>query len=66
MKRRSLLRQRLLNGNDSYAGKGFGKFDVQSSLSAILPTGDTAKLGRLVVWNVVAQYRVGELFLAGD
>jgi len=45
-----------------YAGKGFGKFDVQSSLSSTLPTGDTAKLGRLVVWNIVAQYKVGKMF----
>jgi hypothetical protein len=45
-----------------YAGKGFGKFDVQSSLSATLPTGDTAKLGRPVVWNVVVQYKIGKIF----
>jgi len=45
-----------------YAGKGFGRFDVQSSLSATLPTGDTANLGRIVVWNVVAQYKVGKIF----
>jgi hypothetical protein len=45
-----------------YAGKGFGKFDVQSSLSATLPTGDTAKLGRPVVWNVVVQCKIGKIF----
>jgi len=44
------------------AGKGFGRFDVQSTLGAILPAGDTAKLGRVVVWNTVAQYRIGKLF----
>lgn len=44
------------------AGKGFGKFDVQSSLGAILPAGDTSKLGRVVVWNTVGQYRVGKYF----
>jgi hypothetical protein len=44
------------------AGKGFGKFDVQSTLGATLPAGDTSKLGRVVVWNSVAQYRVGKLF----
>jgi hypothetical protein len=44
------------------AGKGFGRFDVQSTLSATLPAGDTAKLGRPVVWNTVAQYHVGKFF----
>jgi hypothetical protein len=44
------------------AGKGFGRFDVQSTLGAILPAGDTAKLGRVVVWNAVAQYHVGKFF----
>jgi len=45
-----------------YGGKGFGRFDVQSSLSATLPAGDTAKLGRPVVWNVVAQYKLAKIF----
>ncbi|MGA2980040.1 MAG: transporter [Terriglobales bacterium] len=44
------------------AGKGFGRFDVQSTLGAILPADDTTKLGRVVVWNTVAQYRIGKLF----
>jgi hypothetical protein len=44
------------------AGKGFGRFDVQSTLGAALPAGDTAKLGRPVVWNAVAQYHIGKLF----
>ncbi|MFZ0774164.1 MAG: transporter [Candidatus Sulfotelmatobacter sp.] len=43
-------------------GKGFGRFDVQSTVGAVLPAGDTAKLGRVVVWNAVAQYRIGKLF----
>ncbi len=43
-------------------GKGFGRFDVQSTLGAVLPTGDTAKLGRPVVWNVVGQYHIGKFF----
>ncbi len=43
-------------------GKGFGRFDVQSTLSAILPTDDTTKLGRVVLWNTVTQYRVGKFF----
>jgi len=44
------------------AGKGFGRFDVQSTLGAILPGNDTTKLGRVVVWNSVAQYRIGKFF----
>jgi hypothetical protein len=45
-----------------YGGKGFGRFDVQSSLSASLPAGDTAKLGRPLSWNAVAQCRLGKMF----
>lgn len=41
-------------------GKGFGHFDVQSTLSAILPTGDTVKLGRPVAWNTTGQYHLGK------
>ncbi len=44
------------------AGKGFGRFDVQSTLGAVLPAGDTSKLGRPVVWNAVGQYHIGKLF----
>ncbi len=46
------------------AGKGFGNFDVQSTLGATLPTGTpaTTTSGRPVVWNTVAQYRIGKLF----
>jgi Putative MetA-pathway of phenol degradation len=43
-------------------GKGFGHFDVQSTVGVILPAGDTAKLGRPIAWNAVAQYRIGKLF----
>lgn len=39
-------------------GKGFGNFDVISSLGGTLPTGDTVKLGRSVAWNTTAQYRI--------
>jgi len=45
-----------------YGGKGFRKLDVQSTVAAILPTGFTAKLGRPVAWNSVAQYRIGKIF----
>jgi len=41
------------------AGKGFGRFDVQSSIGGTLPVADTVKLGRVVVWNSVAQYHIG-------
>jgi hypothetical protein len=39
------------------AGKGWGRFDVQSTFSANLPTGNTAKLGRKLQWNTAFQYR---------
>ena len=38
-------------------GKGWGRFDVQSTFGANLPTGDTAKLGRQLQWNAAFQYR---------
>ena len=41
-------------------GKGFGRFDVISTLGGTLPTGDTNKLGRSVAWNTAAQYRLGK------
>ena len=45
-------------------GKGFGKFDVQSTLGATLPTGGPATItsGRPILWNTVAQYKIGKLF----
>jgi hypothetical protein len=46
------------------AGKGFGNFDVQTSIGATLPTGNpaTTSSGRPVLWNAVGQYRIGKLF----
>jgi Putative MetA-pathway of phenol degradation len=44
------------------AGKGWGKFDVQSTLGAVLPANYTTRLGRVVVWNSVAQYHISKLF----
>ena len=41
-------------------GKGFGHFDVISSLGGTLPTGDTKTLGRSIAWNTTAQYRLGK------
>ena len=38
-------------------GKGWGKFDVQSTLGANLPTGDIAGLGRQFLSNTAFQYR---------
>jgi hypothetical protein len=38
-------------------GKGGKRFDVQSTLGVNLPAGDTAKLGRQVLWNTALQYR---------
>ena len=42
-------------------GKGWGRFDVESTLGATLPVDSTAKLGRTVVWNSVAQEHIGRL-----
>jgi hypothetical protein len=41
-------------------GKGFGNFDLQSTLAGTLPTGDTNKLGRPITWNTTAQYHIGK------
>jgi hypothetical protein len=38
-------------------GKGWKSFDVQSTVGISLPTGDTTKLGRQVLWNTAFQYR---------
>jgi hypothetical protein len=38
-------------------GKGFGRFDVQSTLGFNLPAGATAKLGRQLQWNTAFQYQ---------
>ena len=45
-------------------GKGFGHFDVQTSIGATLPTGNPAinTAGRPIIWNTAAQYKVGKLF----
>jgi hypothetical protein len=45
-------------------GKGFGNFDVQSTIGATIPTGTpaTTTAGRPVVWNTVAQYRLHKIF----
>ena len=38
-------------------GKGWGRFDVQSTVGANLPAGDTRKLGRQLQWNTAFQYQ---------
>jgi len=38
-------------------GKGWGRFDVQSTVGQSLPTGDTTKIGRQFQWNTAFQYR---------
>ncbi len=45
-------------------GKGFGNFDVQSTLGVTLPTGSAAvnTSGRPIAWNTAAQYKIGKLF----
>jgi len=43
-------------------GKGYKKFDVQSSIGAILPTSSVPTIGRTIQWNTVAQYQVGKYF----
>jgi len=43
-------------------GKGFGHFDIQSSIGGLLPTHSVNAIGRTVVWNTVAQYKVGKVF----
>lgn len=40
-------------------GKGWRQFDVQSTIGVSLPTGETTKLGRQVLWNTAFQYRAG-------
>jgi len=45
-----------------YAGKGFGRFDVQSTFGATLPFADTDKVGRVIAWNTVGQYHIAKFF----
>jgi hypothetical protein len=43
-------------------GKGIGRFDVQGTFGASLPTGSEQKIGRAYPWNNAFQYRVGRKF----
>jgi hypothetical protein len=42
------------------AGKMWGRFDVQSTLGGMMPTGKIAAQGRQIAWNTTAQVLVGE------
>ncbi|MFT4114519.1 transporter [Silvibacterium sp.] len=41
-------------------GKGFGHFDVISTVGANLPTAQGEQLGRTLAWNTTAQYRLAK------
>jgi outer membrane putative beta-barrel porin/alpha-amylase len=41
-------------------GKGFGRFDIQSAIGAVLPTSSVSTIGRTIQWNTVAQYKLGK------
>lgn len=45
-----------------HAGKGYKNLDVLTSIGATLPVADSDLLGRPVLWNVVAQYRIHKIF----
>jgi hypothetical protein len=38
------------------AGKGFGKWDVQTTVGAVLPVANSDRLGRPILWNAALQY----------
>lgn len=40
-------------------GKGWRRFDVQTTFGANLPAADTQQLGRQLLWNTTFQYRAG-------
>ncbi len=41
------------------AGKGYGRWDVQSTLGAALPVHNVDTIGRPVTWNTALQYHAG-------
>lgn len=43
-------------------GKGYRNFDVQGTLGGSLPTGNTATIGRGILWNNTLQYRIFKKF----
>jgi len=42
------------------AGKAFGRFNLQTVVNGVLPTGKIAAQGRVIEWNSTAQVHVGE------
>jgi hypothetical protein len=40
------------------AGKGWGKFDIQSTLGVGIPTGDMNRLGTPIIFNTAFQYQI--------
>ena len=45
-------------------GKGFGQFDVVSTLGGSLPVSNAQHLGHTITWNNVAQYRLAKTGMA--
>jgi hypothetical protein len=43
-------------------GKGWGPIDIQSTITAVLPTANTRTLGQQIQTNAALQYHVGQLF----
>jgi hypothetical protein len=43
-------------------GKGWGNFDIQATVGALLPTSNASTLGNQVQSNVAFQYHVGQVF----
>jgi hypothetical protein len=43
-------------------GKGWGPFDAQATVTAVLPTANANTLGQQIQANIALQYHVGELF----
>jgi len=43
-------------------GKGWGSLDIQTTVTAVLPTANARTLGRQIQTNTALQYHVGELF----
>jgi hypothetical protein len=44
------------------AGKGWGRFDIQSTLGAGLPTSHVQTIGHAIAWNTTFQYHVANVF----
>lgn len=40
-------------------GKGWGRFDIESTLGGVLPVNNAQQIGRTIAWNTVAQQHLG-------